>query len=180
MSARPWLAPLRWFARHLVAFGFLAFVLIGWVWREEIFAGRVDWRGLLDAEIGSSPAVELRPDPSIPKAAFRPVVPGLNQSVAELEQESRLLQARRAYWLDDHAAAERLYREHLADYPADVDGHGELGNLLLMMGRAVEARTAYLEAVRLLEKSGRNLAAARLRDALAARPGLAGEPADEQ
>jgi hypothetical protein len=83
--------------------------------------------------------------------------------------ETRLQQARKAYWLDQHTEAERLYREYLSEHPDQVDGHGELGNLLFSLGRESEARTEYLETIRLLEDGGRIQEAAQLRELLANR-----------
>lgn len=166
--ARPLLAVLHWFARHLVAFGFVAFAALGWFWREELFDGRLDWDGLVVLWDSPAPAIDRRPGhDSIPKGAFRPIVPGLRAAPPEQRPDRLLSRARKAYWLDQPEVAEELYREYLAIHPDSVDAHGELGNLLLILGRDSEAESAYRRVIELLRRNNRSAEAARLDDRLA-------------
>ena len=169
---------LHWISRHLVALGFFFLVVIGWFWREQVLPDRTAWSDLTAVLRGAAPPGDTHRN-EIPKGAFRPAAPINGGGRLESRNETRLERARQAFWLDRHAEAERLYREYVAEHPHRVDGHGELGNLLLTLGRESEARSEYRETIRLLEHRGRRAEADRLRDLLANQRvktfGLAGE-----
>jgi hypothetical protein len=157
---------LHWVTRHLVALGVLAFVVVGWFWREQVLPDAASWHGLTVLLRDSEQIDDVRQN-EIPKGVFRPAVPMTYSLGLESGDGARLKHARKAFWLDRHVEAEHLYREYLAEHPDGVDGHGELGNLLFTLGRDSEARLEYLETARLLERQGRASEATQLRELLA-------------
>lgn len=177
-AAKALLTLLHWISRHLVVLGFVLFVAAGWFWREQVWPDQSVWRGLVVALRDSEPAGEPNRN-EIPKGVFRPAVPIAGGRSLEPRRLTRLEQARKAFWLDRQVEAERLYRDYLAEHPDGVEGHGELGNLLLALGRESEARSEYQETIRLLEIRGRPDEADRLRELLATRSGRDGVLAGE-
>jgi hypothetical protein len=161
----------HWISRHLVVLVCIAFVATGWTWRERIFSSQPDWGELLDRHRDQTPSTPGAANHTeIPKGVFRPAAPGPVTRKGMSDAETRLGRARRAFWTGRHAEAERLYRAEIAERPEGVDGYGELGNLLLELGRESEARAQYREAIRRLEDSGRQAEADRLRALLANLP----------
>ena len=68
--------------------------------------------------------------------------------------ESRLKQARQAYWSRDMAGAEARYKGLVNDYPDNADIKGELGNLYYAQRRNAEAAEMYHQAGLQLIKDG--------------------------
>jgi len=68
--------------------------------------------------------------------------------------ESRLKQARQAYWSRDMAGAEARYKGLVNDFPDNADIKGELGNLYYAQRRNSEAAEMYHQAGLQLIKDG--------------------------
>ena len=68
--------------------------------------------------------------------------------------ESRLKQARQAYWSRDMAGAEARYKGLVNDFPDNADIKGELGNLYYAQRRNAEAAEMYHQAGLQLIKDG--------------------------
>ncbi|WP_457649905.1 hypothetical protein [Profundibacter sp.] len=68
--------------------------------------------------------------------------------------ESRLKQARQAYWSRDMAGAEARYKGLVNDFPDNADIKGELGNLYYAQRRNAEAAEMYHQAGVQLIKDG--------------------------
>lgn len=66
-----------------------------------------------------------------------------------------LQQARKAYWNEQLDSAQKLYRDYIAQDPANPDGYGELGNLLSTVGELDEAAIMYRKATDLLIQQGK-------------------------
>ncbi|HEB96360.1 MAG TPA: hypothetical protein ENI96_08005 [Sedimenticola thiotaurini] len=159
--ARVLLAPVGWLFRHLFLLTCLAFVLIGYAYRGAIFGiQRLEAGGPAAVDQVALPVASPTPEagPAVgvpaPKEApkeyrFRP----LEEPPAESpgKETTRLTQAaRRAYWNDDLAAAEELYRQLLRLAPDDPGGYGELGNVRYQRGDLKGAVAAYRRAIELL------------------------------
>jgi len=80
-------------------------------------------------------------------------------SMVDEENES-IEDAREAFWDQDLAKAERVYRILTNTDDADIDAWGELGNIYYMQARWKEAANAYTEvALRLIDKKDMQQAA---------------------
>ncbi len=62
--------------------------------------------------------------------------------------------ARAAFSRGDVSQAVTIYQEHLKANPDDVDGHGELGNVLFSSGRLQEAAQSYFDAASRMAAKG--------------------------
>ena len=107
----------------------------------------------------TAPAAPASPPPSgglqTPTAAPAPAPePAAAAATGEGSYESRLNEARRAYWRGDSETAIASYTDLLAQYPDDEKLHGELGNIYYMGGNRVEAATHYEQAGMAAVKAG--------------------------
>jgi tetratricopeptide (TPR) repeat protein len=155
----------HWIGCHLVLLGFIGFALWGYAWRDPLLGALGD-RGV-------SPGTVQAPDTAAPSntavltatgsdAMFRPPLETEPAAPAELDAAALLQSARRAYWSGEPETAESRYRLYLERYPDDPAGHGELGNVLLSMGREPEAHEALRAAAERLRAAGAVEAAAEL------------------
>ena len=95
----------------------------------------------------SEPVMEPEPAP------LAPIVQPTAQTqptVANDDIQSRLSQAREAYWGGDMDITTELYMALASDAPDNADINGELGNILYSQGRYAEAADYYFIAGKLL------------------------------
>lgn len=86
--------------------------------------------------------------PTVTPAPVAASKPAPQQTDSDLQ--TRLTEARRAYWAGDLAKAEALYVALAQDAPTNPDVNGELGNILYAQRRYAEAADAYLATGKLL------------------------------
>lgn len=100
------------------------------------------------------PTSKVRPVPGEGDGFFRPPGEGSLPGPGASTRDDLLQGARRAFWNGDFEVAEAAYMALLAEYPADADGFGELGNLYQAMGKPQMALDAYYEAAVRLQAAG--------------------------
>ena len=100
-------------------------------------------------------AVSSSPDPTPTEdKAFRPPSADAGTGPVSMTRDDYVQHARRAFWNGEFEAAEAAYMALLAQYPADADAFGELGNLYHSMGKPARALDAYYEAAVRLKAAG--------------------------
>ncbi len=102
----------------------------------------------------------LEPLPTLtPVPAAKPKFPPADLTVLQptdpKDMETRLGEARQAFWSGDAVTAEFLYKGLSSDFPNEVIAIGELGNLYYNTGRMTEAATQF-HAVGLLSLKADN------------------------
>ena len=106
----------------------------------------------------AQPTPEPLPAPTPAPAAepvFAPTDTAIPQPTDPQDMETRLGEARQAFWSGDAVTAEFLYKGLSNDFPNEVTVIGELGNLYYNTGRMTEAATQF-HAVGLLSLEAGN------------------------
>lgn len=103
---------------------------------------------------------QATPEPKpVPTPAAEPVFAPSDAAVSrptdQQDMETRLGEARQAFWSGDAVTAEFLYKGLSNDFPNDITVKGELGNLYYNSGRMSEAATQF-HAVGLLSLEAGN------------------------
>jgi len=104
----------------------------------------------------SEPVPEPQPAPAA-EPVFAPVDTAIPQPTSPQNMDTRLSEARQAFWSGDAVTAEFLYKGLSNDFPKEVSIQGELGNLYYNTGRMNDAATQFL-AVGLLALEAGNTA----------------------
>ena len=94
------------------------------------------------------------PEPA-PEPVFAPTDGTIPQPTDPKDFDTRLGEARQAFWSGDAVTAEFLYKGLSNDFPSDITVNGELGNLYYNTGRMAEAATQF-HAVGLLSLEAGN------------------------
>lgn len=155
----------HWIGCHLVLLGFIGFALWGYAWREPLLGALGDRSvppGAIQAPDTVAPSTAAVPTATASDPLFRPPLEAVPAAPAELDAAALLQSARQAYWSGEPETAESRYRLYVERYPDDPAGHGELGNVLLSMGREPEANEAFRAAAERLRAAGAVEAAAEL------------------
>ncbi len=90
-----------------------------------------------------------------PEPVFAPADAAVSRPTDPQDMETRLGEARQAFWGGDAVTAEFLYKGLSNDFPNDITVKGELGNLYYNSGRMSEAATQF-HAVGLLSLEAGN------------------------
>ncbi len=101
----------------------------------------------------SAPLVQPTADTPSPAPLVQPTA--TTPTRAPETTQTRLNEARNAYWSGDLGRAEALFAALARDLPDNADVNGELGNILFAQRRYDEAADAYLATGKLLVNSGR-------------------------
>jgi hypothetical protein len=101
-----------------------------------------------------TPEPQPAPEPAA-EPVFAPADTAIPQPTDPKDMDTRLGEARQAFWSGDAVTAEFLYKGLSNDFPNEVTVIGELGNLYYNTGRMAEAATQF-HAVGLLSLEAGN------------------------
>lgn len=95
---------------------------------------------LVAEPVVTSPTPEPQPAPT-PVAEL--VFVSADAAIPQTTRDTRLSEARQAYWDGDVVTAEFLYKNLSTDFPTEMNINGELGNLYYNSGRMTKAAEQY-------------------------------------
>ncbi len=160
---------LRWIFSHVVfAVIVLAAVSAYFHW-NEVVARYNAWNG--GEQLANSTQQGLvnssaKTEETSGETAGVPTTGMANVGASETLMQAAWLDARRSYWAGEETA-EKSYLDLIKMFPGQADITGELGNIYFTSGRKEEAAVQFLQAGRLLIKSGQKDKVANIIDLLA-------------